>query len=249
MHIRMATAVGPLLALLLLSLGSAAAVANWTPDRPLRAQTAKDADGNAVTCTYYRDFFVRVTQTDTPSLCDATLIRAARPPFGCPAKPVAGLLLKTRGYSYVGRKGLFLFFEEADPNGATAFSVIDARTRRAVVEDSTQGGISGAASFHSVVATPVTLSLSSRRAVNTTCSILAEPVGCWRAITRDKRQAVPPSIARLAPPVRACARSYAVGKVERSDPSVIASEVRVTWRRDAMRQVQAAGPVDCLPLP
>ena len=249
MQTRTSTAIGSLPALLLLSFGSAAAGANWTPDPPLRTQTAKDARGDEITCTYYRDIFVHVTQTDTPSPGDATLIHTSRPPSACSAKTVVGTLLRTRGFSYVGRKGPYLFFEQADPNGATAFSVIDARTGRAVIEDSTQGGIAEQASFHSVLATPVTLTLAYRRAVNTTCSILATPAACWEAIIHDTHKAIPPAVARLAPPVRACARSYAGGKVGRSDPSVIAYEVRVTWTRGGGRQVQATGPVDCLPLP
>ena len=249
MGTRMSTAQGAWLAVLLVSFASSPAIADGTPDRPLRTQTIQDADGDEIICTYYPDLVVRVTQTNTPAPGDATLIHVSKHPPACSVKAVAGTLLKTRGSSYIARRDAYLFFEEADPNGATGFSVIDARTGRAIVEDSTLAGISAGGSIPVIAATPVSLTMGYRRAVNMACSIIAEPARCWAAFTRDRRNAVPPTIARLAPPVWACAHSYALGKVDRNDPSIVAYEVLVNWKRGAGLRVQTTGPVSCLPLP
>lgn len=162
---------------------------------------------------------------------------------------MAGVPLGRAEHSFVGRKGSYLLFEEADPNGSTAFSVFDARDGRKIVPDGTERGIAEAGSLHRIVATPRSLTLVYRRGVNIACSILAEPRACWRSFTHRRYGAVPRSIARLAPPARACARSYGEGKAPGDDPSVIAYEVQVTSTRPGRTQKQARGPLGCTPMP
>ena len=161
----------------------------------------------------------------------------------------AGVSLKTGGYRFAGRSGAYLFFEEADSNGSVAFSVIDARTGRTILDDVTQEGLSDPGSIHALIAAPGSLKLAFRRALNTQCSILAKPAPCWRAIVSTKDNDVPPAIARLAPPAQACARSYRQTHIPSDDPSIITYEVQVSWTPSGGRNVQASGPVGCWPLP
>lgn len=224
-----------------------AAAADWTPDPPTRAVTAH-AGGEEVTCTYYRDLVVRERGTDTPAPGPAALLRATTPPPPCSLR-IAGTALATAYQSFVGRRGPYLFFQDTDPNGATAFAVFDARTRRRIVDESSESGIEAKGSLHAVTATPDLLRLTFRRALNLRCSIPADPAGCWRSIVRDPRNRMPAAIARLAPPAAACARSYPPGRQERADPSVVAYETRLTWRRDGRTQAEVLGPVGCTPLP
>ncbi|WP_260599975.1 hypothetical protein [Sphingomonas endolithica] len=235
-------------ALLLLTL-AAPATAQWSPDRALRTQTVKDAEGGEISCTFYRDFMVRVPGTDTPSPGDALLVRAGKTPPICSARQPAGVSLKTGGYAFLGRTGIYLFFEEADSNGSVAFAVLDSRTGRTIIDDVTPDGIADPSSIHSIAATPETLKLAFRRALNAQCSVLARPGPCWREITGSKDNDVPPAIARLAPPAQACARSYRAAGIPNDDPSIITYEVQVSWTQGGGRRVQAAGPVGCLPMP
>ena len=223
----------------------AAAKTTWLPDPPVRTQTVRDAERDDVTCTYYPDFILRQTQTNTSSPGKTTLARTAASP-ACLAG--AGRSLATAGFNFIGRKGPRLVFEEADANGATGFAIFDARNGRRIFSDASLGAISQGSALRDFASTSDLLSLSYRRALNISCSILAKPATCWRAITRSRRDAVPPSIRNLDPPVQACRASYSLGGVDRSDPSVISYEVKVVVTRRGTR-IQASGPIGCSPLP
>ncbi len=226
----------------------AQAKTEWRPDTPSRTETWKDADGDEVTCTYYPDLVLRQTQTNTPSPGRTTLARIAASPAR--SRPAAGgRALDTSGFSFAGRKGPWLFFEEADPNGSTAFMVFDARDGRKILSDASLGAISQGSALRRFVSTPDMLSVSYRRGLNTSCSILARPATCWRMITRMRGNAVPHSIARLGPPVHACRVAYSFGKVGGDDPSVISYEVKVIVTRRGVARMQASGPIGCTPLP
>ena len=224
---------------------SAAGATGWTPERPLRTLRFGEREAEA-TCTVYRDVAVRVSGTGTPSPGDATLLRQSR--ASCAAAGGRGRVrLDTAGFDLVGRSGSFLFFEQSDPLGATAFRVIDSRNGRTIVDDATFGGITGANALR-VVATPSSLVLRYRRGLNAYCSVLERPMACWRKITRDPASRVPVAIARLAPPVAACRLSYGAAAVPADNPVIIAYDVELRWSRGAS-QTRATGPVGCAPLP
>ena len=225
--------------------------AAWAPDPPSRTETVRDADGEEVTCTIYPDLILRQTKTDTPAPGDATLLRTGkrRP---CSARntegAMAGATLATAYYAFAGRSGSYLLFEEADPHGAVGFLIVDARDGRRIVDDATLDGITQSA-LRSFVAAPGSLLLAYRRATNLSCSIPAAPVACWRSAAGARRGAVPATVIRLGPPVQACLGGYRAAGAPPDDPSVIAYDVQVTWKRRGRAQVRPSGPVACLPLP
>ncbi len=238
--------LGCALALTAWPLAGPPALAAWRPDAPARVQTVKGADGDEVTCTSYRDVFLRQPQTDTPSPGRTLLLHTAGP-ASCPRRSPAGRSLETSEFAFAGRKGAFLLFEEADPNGASSFMVFDARSGRRLLRDSILGGASPTDDMEVEVSARGALRLAYRRGLNTPCSIPARPSACWRAVTRDRRNGVPREIARLPPPVEACRAAY--GEVDRSDPSVISYEVRRVLTRDGRRRTLATGPLGCQALP
>src|SRR5579871_3642789 len=91
-------------------------------DRALATKVVKaKGDTGQITCTYYADLMVRETGTDSPEPDNASLLTlahgAARPPCGA-AAPKGALSLKSEGYFLQGRRGGFLIWDVADPNGA-----------------------------------------------------------------------------------------------------------------------------------
>ena len=229
---------------------AASATAGWTSDPALRTETVKDADGGEISCTFYRDFMIRVPGTDTPSPGNATLVRPGKAPVTCSPGTQAGLSLETEEYAFMGRTGVYLFFEVANPFASVPFRIVDSRTGRTIIDDVTEDGLSNPATIRTMKATPKSLSLAFRRALNTQCSVLAKPEACWRAITSKKDNGVPPEIARLAPPTKACAKTYGDAGIDSNDPSVISYDVQVAWLSGRRRnQITASGPVGCWPLP
>ena len=239
----MRTVILPAALVLAASGASAAGSAGWARDQPLRTLTLPDGEGGEASCTVYRDLAVRVPGTDTPAPGDAVLLRGAG--AACAGDDVR---LATAGFDLVGRTGAYLVFEQSDPLGATGFRVVDSRSGRAIVDDASIGGITGANALR-LTAGPTSLVLRYRRGLNTDCSLLERPAACWRRITRDPANRVPADIARLVPPVAACRRSYRVGSVPHDDPSVVAYDVELRWSHGAGLRTRAAGPIGCTPLP
>jgi hypothetical protein len=242
-------AVAPLL---LLPGASPPSPQDWTPDPVQRTQVIKgrsDGSGGEVRCTFYADLLVQESDTDTPSPADALLIRAGGTRPACNARAPAGVRLKTAGFGLLGRAGPFLLFQESSSHGSVPFVVIDARTRRMVIEDISDAGIDEPGAMRIIKAEPGALTLAFRRGFNASCSIVASPGACWRSIAGDRVAAMPHAIARLAPPVPACARSYRQASAPADNPSVITYSAQVSWTASQGKRVTGSGPVECRPLP
>jgi hypothetical protein len=217
-------------------------------DRPVATKTVpakSDDDPNGqIQCTYYHDFMLRETATDTPDPNDATLIpiTAGAPRPGCDAvQHDKQLILKTEGYSYIGRKERFLLFSDTDPNGAVPFMVLDADSGKAIFDDGTppDHGMQVVALDHG------TLHLGYTRAFNAPCSLLKDPVGCWSRLVADGR--VPRGAAQ--PPRDLCAASYKEENAPADDPSIVSYAVDTTIDATGQVHVVPHGAIGCAPVP
>ena len=219
-------------------------------DRPLAVQSvppaSADDPGGAIRCTYYRDFMVRETGTDSPAPGPAAVIAvvdaARRPP--CSAAPAAReVALKTEDFALRGRKGPFLVFEAADPNGAMPFSVVEAGSGRIVYSDSEipPDGL------HAVVLAGGVLHIRYTRAFNGSCSVLKDAAGCWAKLAREGN--FPPQLAQSPPPVKMCAAAYRREDVPSDDPSMITYDVDVALEVSGKSEVKFVGNAGCAPMP
>ena len=142
---------------------------------PGRVETLKASEGAdplpEVRCTVYADLIVRESGTESPSPDPATILRLGRsatPPACARTVPPGAVALKTADFSFVGRKGPYLFFEATDPNGAIPVMVVEAASaasyRKAKVP----------ADDPSVVAFEVDLRFANGHAE----SVQTGPIGC-----------------------------------------------------------------------
>jgi hypothetical protein len=217
-------------------------------DRPVAtkkvpAKSDDDPDGQ-IKCTYYRDFMLRETGTDTPDPNDAKLFPvaagAARPNCDASQRDDA-VSLKTEGYSYIGRKGRFLLFSATDPNGAVPFTVLDADSGKAIFADGTPAdrGIQVVALDHD------TLHLGYTRAFNAPCSLLKDLAACWSSLVADGT--VPRGMAQ--PPRDLCAASYKEESAPADDPSIVSYDVDTTIDAQGQAHVVAHSAIGCAPVP
>lgn len=210
-------------------------------ERVVPARSDLDPVGE-ITCTYYPDFMIRVTGTNTPSPAPATLIPGSHPP--CNAAPVAGAItLRTQAYGFDGRIGPFLAFEASDPNGASGFMIVDAESGRTLYSD---GLFPGA--IRAVALAGDALRIKFTRAMNLSCSILRDGAACWaKAVAEGK---IPRALAHAPPPVQACKASYPHDKIDDADdPSEITYDVDMMLSRSGKPRVISRGAVGCLPQP
>ena len=217
-------------------------------DRPVATKTVpakSDDDPNGqIQCTYYRDFMLRETGTDSPDPDNAVLIPivSGAPRPGCDAvQHDKALILKTEGYSYIGRKERFLLFSDTDPNGAVAFIVLDAENGKAVFDDGTppDRGLQVVALEHG------TLHLGYTRAFNASCSLLKDSARCWSSLVADGK--VPRDMAQ--PPQDLCAASYKDENALAEDPSIVSYDVDTTIDANGHVRVAAHGAIGCAPVP
>lgn len=217
-------------------------------DRPVATKTVpakSDDDPNGqIQCTYYHDFMLRETATDTPDPNDAALIPtvagAARP--GCDAvQHDKQVVLKTEGYSYIGRKERFLLFSDTDPNGAVPFMVLDADSGKAIFDDGTPAdhGIQVVTLEHGA------LHLVYTRAFNAPCSLLKDPAGCWSRLVAEGR--VPRDATQPSRDV--CIASYREESAPADDPSIVSYAVDTTIDATDQVNVVAHGAIGCAPVP
>jgi hypothetical protein len=218
-------------------------------DPPSATKTVKpksDADPvGQIVCTYYSDLMLRETGTDTPDPAAATLAPlkpgAVRP--ACNGKPIAGgVSLKTGGAVFDGRKGGFLIFDDADPNGAQPFSVLDVRSGRVLFEDATYPalGLKRTASLaHGA------LQLGYTRGYNADCSMMQAAKTCWTKLVAAGK--APASLGPVTATPRACVVAYK--GVGADDPSVIGYAVTVAIDPAGKATVTARGPATCMPQP
>lgn len=238
-------------ALLAACLPAPSVAAGWEAARfepPAKTETATSeegkmsGEGKQITCTTYRDLMVRESDTDTPDPEDATLVPLANGAApACAAAPGPGArILATAGQRFLGRTGGFLVFEQASTNGTVPFAVLDAGTGRTLIRDTT-----AEAGIDSFAVADGTLRLGFQRGVQGACSIPKHGARCWARIARDGP--LPPAVAALPAPVKACAGSYRAGKAPKDTLSIVSFPVRLTGT--APPTVEAGGPVRCAPTP
>jgi hypothetical protein len=207
------------------------------------AKSDDDPTGE-IECTYYQDFMVREAGTDTPDPSDALLIRivaGAPRPLCDMAEHANGLILKTEGYSYVGRKDHFLLFSATDPNGAVPFMLLDSGDGKVIFEDATppDDGI------QTIALDNGTLRLGYKRAINASCSLLHDPVSCWSSLVADGKIA-----SGLAQPSRDfCAAAYKQEQAPADDPSIVSYAVDTVIDASGHISTTAHGAIGCAPMP
>jgi hypothetical protein len=190
---------------------------------------------------------IRETHTDTPDPGAATVVpfpgTEPRPVCGA-ASPARGVPLKTNGYYLIGKKGPYLVFAAADPNGAQDFKVIDAGAGRQIFADSRRW-----TGFESVDVENGALHLRYTRAVNGPCSIVADGSACWAKMVRVG--AIPRDMVQSPPSVQACAAAYRKGKspAPAMAPSIILYDVDMTLDTAGKAKVNLRGAVGCEPMP
>lgn len=236
--------------------GVSASAAPWADvlDEPLGVEVVDRGTVEAplpqITCTTFRDFTLIEADTDSPAPEAASIVPAASlaRTKGCAeaANGAAGArMLDTGGTRFVGRKGAFLFFEEASTNGSVPFFVIDAASGRNLFDDTTAEGEVDELSLGG----DGVLRMRFRRAVDGNCSIPQEGTACWTQITQDS--AVPPSIRALPAPVETCRRNAQATAIEGAEesPSIVSFAVAVEFKAKTLAAVAAGGPIECWPTP
>jgi len=226
----------------------APAVARAEPvfDAPAKVITIPaSGDQDAITCTFYADVMVRISGTDTPAPDDAMLFQAPAAPAAsaCATKPSHGVALPTEGFDLSGRKGNFLIFEASDPTGASELIVFDAHSGRKLFDD-------GESSITAVADIQGTLRLRYIRAINGSCSLLADRDGCWAALLAGGQ--IPRGVFSGPPARETCARSYRLAAspaVPDDDPSMISYPVALTLDSAGHASVRSMGPIGCDPMP
>lgn len=218
-------------------------------DRPVAIRHVPPRSGDdpigEIRCTYYPDFMVRETGTDSPAPGPAGLIPAADPSrrAPCDAAPAGReITLDTADFFLLGRKGPFLVFEAADPNGAIPFAVLDARTGRTIHADGVKPD-----GLQSVTLDGGRLNLRLTRAFNGSCSVLKDGPGCWAKLVREAN--IPARLAQSPPPLPACAAAYDQAKVAADDPNLITYDVDMSIDLSGQVQVTALGAIGCEPMP
>lgn len=200
-----------------------------------------------VRCTYYPDFMVRETGTDSPEPSPAAIIPISSSSDQQPAcnglRSTREVSLKTAYFSFIGRKSRFLVFSATNPHGAASFIIVDAKSGNSVYSDSTTGKGFRSASLEGDGA----LRLRFTRGVNASCSIIKDSA-CWATMAREGR--IPRVLAQLPPPVQACVAEYSKDGTTPSDnPSIVAYDVDMTLDWTGIVRVNARGVVECYPMP
>jgi len=230
-------------ALAALLVAPAFAYADPVFDTPAKVITIPpNLDQDAITCTFYADAMIQVSGTNTPAPDGAMLSRNPAG-FACPAKPSQGVALPTEGFDLSGRKGSFLIFEASDPTGASGLIIFDALSGRKLFAD-------GESSITAAMVAQGVLRLRYVRAINASCSLLADRGGCWSALLASGQ--IPRGLFPGPPALESCAKTYrAAGSpaVPDDDPSMVSYPAALTLDSAGHASVQAVGPVGCDPMP
>jgi hypothetical protein len=211
-----------------------------------------------ITCTYYAALMVRETGADSPSPGAATIVPVADAsprPLCNAAHAAREVSLQTANYALVGRKGPFLFFGAADPQGAVEFLILTATTGQVIHNDGMYAGYTSDngkvidCTLQSVALEEGALHIRFTRAFNGSCSIAKDGAKCWARMAREGK--IPHSLAQAPPPVHACAVAYRKQQLpaDDPDPSEIYYDVDLTVDPSGRTQVNARGAVGCLPVP
>lgn len=218
-------------------------------DPPVAVQTipanADTETGDELRCTAYRDIVIRETGTDTPAPGPAAILPVGARRPACATRPGArDIPLRTENYSFVGRKGPFLLFEAADPNGAIPFVLLASGSGKVIYSDSmTEDGIAAVALDGGA------LHIKFRRGINGPCSLAKigakEGADCWAKFVAAA--AIPPSV--TPPPAKVCTVAYSRNKAPPDDPSLVFFDVDIVVGLDGTSQLKAVGTAGCSAMP
>ena len=216
-------------------------------DAPLavqRIEGPKLTAAQSFECTWYADFMVRETETDSPQRGPSTLVRqpggGARLP--CPGKHAGSDVPLDSGETvFMGRKGPFLFYEATDTPDVEPFSVWHAPDGKQVYADvmAASGGLKAMSVAGGV------LHLTYVRAYAADCSLLKDGAVCWAKSMKAGHFSR--AIAARPPPVAACAAPYRAGQAPVGDASVITYDVEMSLTGDGKASVLSRGVVGCAP--
>jgi hypothetical protein len=121
--------------------------------------------------------------------------------------------------------------------------VIDTLSGRTIYQDGTAAN----RGFHAVSVEQGALHLRYTRGFNASCSIVADPAGCWARLIAEGK--IPQAMAHALPSVQRCAASYKALQATRDDPSIIIYDVEITVDATGKTRLLSRGVVGCEPLP
>ncbi len=209
--------------------------------RSIPAKSNTDPIGE-IRCTYYPEFMIRETGTDSPDPNAATILLGGEMP--CDANHVAGEIpISTEHHSLLGKIGRFLVFSATDPNGAIPFMVLDSATGKAIYIDATAADHG----FRKVADMDGVLHLQYKRGLNAACSIMKDAPVCWARLMAEGK--IPRAMAQSVPSPQACAAAYKREKATPDDPSIIMYDTAITIDLAGKTQVLSRGPVQCDAMP
>jgi hypothetical protein len=167
--------------------------------------TAGDPDQELI-CRVYAAFMVKELNSGTPtgdiSIGVVPLGAGVSPPPCASARAAGEITYTGDAMVFMGTKGDFIVMEQADPNGAARFAVLDRRTLQTRYSDS-KAATNG---LLSIADENGTLHLRFNRAVNGSCSVPKDRQPCWAKIAREAN--FPRAVAAGPAPLQACAQTY-----------------------------------------
>ncbi len=211
-----------------------------TATQTVEPTSASDPAGQ-VRCTYYTDFMVRETGTDSPFPGAAHLVMGPRRPVCTSIQGLREITLDTQSMTFAGRKGQFMLFTQTDPNGAMEFKVINISghtlyTDSAGMEDNR---------FKSIDLEAGILHLRFTRAINAPCSILKSGTACMTKLIAGGM--IPHAMAQA--PLPSCKISYQKRQAGADDPSLISYDVDMTLNNQGKTHINSRSALSCDPMP
>ena len=195
-------------------------------------------------CTWYADFMIRETETDSPGRGQSYLVRHAagtpRPP--CPGTHAATDLPLDRGdIFFTGRKGSFLFYEATDTPNVEPFSIWHEPDGKKIYSDV----MDEHAGLKAMSVANGTLHLTYIRAYQADCSLPKDGVACWAKSMKAGHFSR--AIASLPPPIAACAALYRAAQAPPTASSTITYTVKMTLPADGKPTILSRGNPGCAP--
>jgi hypothetical protein len=129
-------------------------------------------------CTWYSDFMLRETETDSPGRGQSYFVQqpANGVPRACPGAHNSSDIPLDRGdTAFMGRKGKFLFYEATDAPSAEPFSIWHVPDGRRIYSDS----MNATSGLKAISLVGEVLHLTYVRAYAANCSLLKDSASCW----------------------------------------------------------------------
>jgi hypothetical protein len=218
-------------------------------DKPMRfvrhvLPAAQDTSGPAGVVRCYDFPTFRVKELDNGQHGDdaisVTPLASAAVHPACGAQNDTGERVVKGGQSgyFIGAKGGFVYVMSTLGLDLTPFMIVSAATGRAIYADSSVDLGPQAVSLQDDV-----LTLTYRRGLAGTCSIITGGEGCWRTLAQQSHLAK--AVAARPAPVEACKAAY--GKTDPTDASVVSYPVVVSISLSGRATVRSRGALACAP--